>query len=104
MLAEASQQLASTLDHEATLANLAALLVPRYADWYAVDVIDDDGRFRRLAVVHKDAGKAEWAERSRRLYPVDPDEPEGTARVVRTGVPALYRTISDELLVLVDQG
>jgi PAS domain S-box-containing protein len=99
VLAEASQQLASTLDYETTLSNLATLLVPRYADWYAVDVIDDDGRFRRLAVVHRDPAKAEWAAKSQEVYPVDADEAEGPARVVRTGKPALYRTISDELLV-----
>jgi len=32
VLAEASQQLAATLDYETTLANLATLLVPRHAD------------------------------------------------------------------------
>jgi PAS domain S-box-containing protein len=98
VLAEASQQLAATLDYETTLANLATLLVPRYADWYAVDVRDEDGSFRRLAVVHRDPAKAEWAEKSKTLYPVDPDESEGTARVVRSGEGVLYRTISDELL------
>src|SRR5207302_8338613 len=98
VLAEASQQLASTLDYETTLANLAKLLVPRFADWYAVDVLDDDRRFRRLAVVHKDPGKAEWAEKSRSLYPGDINEPEGPGRVVRTSEAVLYRTIPDELL------
>ncbi len=98
VLAEASQRLATTLDYETTLANLASLLVPRYADWYAVDVLDDSGGFRRLAVVHKDPSKAEWVERSRQLYTADPDEPEGTGRVVRTGEAILYRTITDEFL------
>jgi PAS domain S-box-containing protein len=99
VLAEASQRLASTLDYETTLAELASLLVPGFADWYAVDVLDDDGRFRRLEVVHKDPAKAVWGERSKQLYAPEPDETEGTALVVRTGVPSLYRTISDELLV-----
>jgi PAS domain S-box-containing protein len=98
VLAGASQQLASTLDYETTLANLASLLVPRYADWYAVDVLDDKGGFRRLAVVHKDPAKAEWVERSRQLYTADPEEPEGTGRAVRTGEAILYRTITDEFL------
>ncbi|MFL5945641.1 MAG: GAF domain-containing protein [Gaiellaceae bacterium] len=97
VLAEASQQLASSLDHESTLANLADLLVPRFADWYAVDVADGD-RFRRIAVVHKDPRKAKWAERSMTLFAPEPDELEGTARVVRTGEAVLYREISDELL------
>jgi PAS domain S-box-containing protein len=98
VLAEASQTLASTLDYESTLAGLASLLVPRFADWYAVDVLDDDGLFRRLAVVHSDPAKAEWAEKSRDLYPPDLGEAEGTGRAARTGEAVLYRTISDELL------
>ena len=98
VLADASQQLASTLDYESTLANLASLLVPRFADWYAVDILDDSGVFRRLAVVHKDPAKAEWAEKSRRLYPPEADEPEGTSRAVRTGEALLYREIPDALL------
>ncbi len=97
VLADASTQLASTLDYEATLANIASLLVPRYADWYAADVVDGAG-FRRIAVVHRDPAKAEWAERSRHLYPPIQGEPEGTSRVVRTGDPVLYRRVSDELL------
>jgi len=99
VLAEASQQLASTLDYESTLANLAELLVPQFADWYAVDVLDDEGNFRRLAIVHKDPGKAEWAEKSRQLYGGDLKEPEGPGRAVRTSEAVLYRTISDDLLV-----
>jgi PAS domain S-box-containing protein len=98
VLAEASQQLASTLDYETTLGNLAQLLVPRFADWYAVDVREEDGSFKRLTVVHKDPTRAAWAEKSRTLYPPEPDEPEGTARVARTGDAVLYRTIADELL------
>jgi len=97
VLAEASQQLAGSLDYESTLANLSTLLVPRFADWYAVDVVDA-GRFRRIAVVHKDPSKHEWAEKSMQLFAPEPDELEGTARVVRTGEAVLYRTISDELL------
>jgi two-component system sensor histidine kinase BarA len=97
VLADASSQLASTLDYEATLANIASLLVPRYADWYAADVVEGDG-YRRLAVFHKDPDKAEWAARSRDRFGNAPGEPEGTGRVVRTGEPVLYRRISDELL------
>ena len=72
--------------------------MPQFADWYAVDILDDDGHFRRLAVVHSDPAKAEWAEKSRDLYPPDLEEAEGTGRAARTGEAVLYRTISDELL------
>ena len=97
VLAEASQRLAGSLDYESTLANLASLLVPRFADWYAVDVVDGR-RFRRIAVVHKDPSKQEWAEKSMQLFAPEPDELEGTARVARTGEAILYRTVSEELL------
>ncbi len=97
-LAEMSSLLASSLDYETTLANVAQLIVPQFADWCAVDVVAEDGLIRRLAVVHKDPAKEEWARRSRDFHPPDPDEPEGAARVVRTGEPVLYRRITDELL------
>jgi PAS domain S-box-containing protein len=97
VLADASQQLAGSLDYESTLANLSKLLVPRFADWYAVDVADR-GRFRRIEVVHKDESKEAWARKSMDLFAPEPDELEGTARVVRTGEAVLYRTIDEELL------
>jgi PAS domain S-box-containing protein len=98
VLADASARLASTLDYETTLANLATLLVPRYADWYAVDVLDDTGGFKRLAVAHMDPAKDEWVAKALERYTAEPEEPEGTGRAVRTGEALLYRTISDDFL------
>jgi PAS domain S-box-containing protein len=97
VLAAASQRLAGSLDYESTLAKLATLLVPRFADWYAVDVVDGNS-FRRIAVVHRDPSKNEWAEKSMQLFAPQQDELEGTARVVRTREAVLYRTVSEELL------
>jgi signal transduction histidine kinase len=97
-LAEASTTLASSLDVETTLTNVAHLVVPEFADWCAVDVLDEDGAIRRLAVAHRDPEKLEWAQRSRDEFPPSADEPEGTGRVVRTGEAALYRTIAPGLL------
>jgi PAS domain S-box-containing protein len=97
-LAEASTTLASSLDVETTLTNVAHLVVPQFADWCAVDVLDEDGALRRLTVAHRDPEKAEAATRSRDEYPPTVDEREGTGRVVRTGQPALYRTITPEYL------
>jgi signal transduction histidine kinase len=97
-LAEMSSLLAGSLDYETTLANVAQLVVPQFADWCAVDIVGEDGDLRRLAVVHKDPDKTEWAVRSRDFHAPTADEPEGTARVARTGEPVLYRRISAELL------
>jgi signal transduction histidine kinase len=97
-LAEMSSVLASSLDYETTLANVAQMIVPAFADWCAVDIVGDDGSIKRIAVVHNDPAKSVWAERSRDFHPPDPEEPEGSARVVRTGEPVLYRRITDEFL------
>jgi signal transduction histidine kinase len=97
-LAEMSSVLAASLDYETTLENVAQLIVPQFADWCAVDIVAEDASIARIAVVHKDPAKEQWANRSRDLHPPDPDEPEGAARVVRTGEPVLYRRVTDELL------
>ncbi len=35
--------LSSTLDYQETLANIARLIVPQLADWFAVDLVDATG-------------------------------------------------------------
>ena len=42
-LAEAGEALATSLDVEATLANIARLAVPRLADWCVVHLVQEDG-------------------------------------------------------------
>jgi signal transduction histidine kinase len=97
-LAELSSMLASSLDVEQTLENLAELVVPRLGDWCAVDVLVEDGSIHRLAVVHRDPQKHEWAILSRDVHPPTADEREGSARVIRAGESIIYRRVSDDLL------
>jgi PAS domain S-box-containing protein len=102
-LAEASAVLASSLDDVTVLHQLAQLAVPRLADWCAVDMIEADGAFRRLAVAHVDPAKVELAWELERRYGFDPTLPEGAARVLRSGQSVLYPEISDALLAAVTQ-
>ncbi len=46
---DASAVLASSLDESRALSGLADLAVPRIADFCAIDIVDDDGRARRVA-------------------------------------------------------
>lgn len=98
-LAEASKTLSSSLDFRATLRSVARLAVPRIADWCAVDMLTGPATVELLAVAHIEPAKVRWAEELRRRDPVDLDRPEGVARVVRTGEPAFYPEITDEMLV-----
>ena len=96
-LATASSELASSLDYEATLANVARLAVPALADWCAVQVLQD-GQLRSLAVAHVDQAKVALARELQERYPVDMDAANGAPNVVRTGVSELIAEITDEML------
>jgi len=98
-LAEVSKVLASTLDYQTTLANIARLIVPALADWFVVDLVDERGHFELIEVDHKDPEKVRWAKELREKYPVDPDAHNGAPNVIRTGKAELYSDITDEMLV-----
>ncbi|MBD0300948.1 MAG: PAS domain S-box protein, partial [Tolypothrix sp. T3-bin4] len=82
LLAQAGSILSSSLDYETTLANVANLTVPALADWCALDVVEEDGSNRRVAVVHQDPQKVELARELQRRYPIDPNAPYGVANVL----------------------
>ena len=88
-LAEASAALAASLDYEAALARVVGLAVPYLADWCAVDVVEDGGALRRLAIAHADTTKAEWALALEERYPTSTNAAIGAPAVVRTGEPSV---------------
>ncbi len=98
-LAEASAALAGVVDYESTLQKVANLAVPHFADWSAVDVADDGGTLRRLAVAHQDPEKVRLAHELMREYPPDPAASGGAVAVLRTGKPEMIAEITDDLLV-----
>lgn len=97
-LAEATKELARSLDWEATIRRVARLAVPDLADWCAVDVLEADGSLSLIALAHVDPAKVEWAHELRRRFPPDPSDPSGLANVVRTGVSELVPEITQELI------
>jgi PAS domain S-box-containing protein len=98
-LAEAGEALASSLDVEATLANIARLAVPRLADWCVVHLVQEDESISQLAVAHVDPERVAWARWLQEQYPADLDNNQGVVRVARTGLPEIFPEITDEMLV-----
>ena len=85
-LAEASAVLASALDYEQTLAQVAELAVPRLADWCAVTMPDRatgcaPSRWP-TSIRPRSRSRARYQER----YPTAADAPTGAAQVLRDGV------------------
>ena len=98
LLAEASDALASSLDYESTLQQIAEVAVPGFADWCGLDVPGPGGFAQLLAIAHRDPAKAALARRMRARYPVSLRRREGIAAVMR-GEPYFVRAaISDEEL------
>ena len=79
LLARAGELLSSPGAGEQTLERLAALLTAGFADWCAIDVVEEDGSLTRVAAL-PDPGA-----------PAAHDGPHGAAVVMRTGEPELVR-------------
>jgi serine phosphatase RsbU (regulator of sigma subunit) len=96
-LARAGAMLASALDYEKTLAQVADLAVPRLADWCSVTLPAGDW-LRSVAVAHTDPAKVAYAERYQERYPTSLDEPTGAPQVLRDGVSQVINAVDDALL------
>jgi signal transduction histidine kinase len=97
-LANASRLLSESFDYSDRLKQLAALSVPKIADWCSVDILDGEGILQRLAVVHTDPQKVALAFELQRRFPPDPNAQSGTYNVLRTGKSEFYPDIPEELL------
>jgi PAS domain S-box-containing protein len=84
-LAQASRVLASSLDHQQTLEQIAQLAVPRLGDWCSVSLRGENGMIERVATHHGDPAKRELANRIEAAYPLHRDDPTGIAEVLRSG-------------------
>jgi PAS domain S-box-containing protein len=97
-LADATNELARSLNWEATIQRVARLAVPVMADWCTVDVLEPDGSLSLIAVAHVDPAKVEWARELRRRFPPDATDTSGVAHVVRTGVSELIPEVTQKLI------
>ncbi len=98
ILAESGRILASSLDYQQTLRNVANVAVPELADWCAVDLIDPDNRREHVVAAHRDPAKQQLASRLREFEPDELDPNRGLGRVLRTGTSELYTEVTTEEL------
>ncbi|MBN3994431.1 MAG: AAA family ATPase [Nostoc sp. NMS2] len=98
-LAQVSATLASSLNYESTLASVANLVVPYFADWCSVDLLQENQSINRVAVAHRDPEKVKLGWELHQHYPRKMDEPQGVPKVLRTGIAEMVTEISDAALV-----
>ncbi|MCG6138280.1 MAG: ATP-binding protein [Nostoc sp. LLA-1] len=102
-LAEVSTVLASSLDDECTLKSVANLVVPFFADWCTIDLLQDNQFIHRVAVAHCDPTKVALGWKIHQQYLRQIDEAEGVPKVLRTGKTELVAEIPDTVLEMVAQ-
>jgi PAS domain S-box-containing protein len=89
LLVEAGVALAESLDLETTLGRVARLTIPRLADLCVIDLLDDDGSIRQMAVASVDERVASELRSLRERQQLDADGEHPVARVIRSGEPQL---------------
>src|SRR5438067_2149597 len=97
--AEAGHILAATLDYDTTLSTLASLVVPRLADWFIVDLAEDDGTMRRVAVAAAQPEKQALLEELSRDYSPRAGSPQPAALALERGGTVHFPEFTPESLL-----
>lgn len=93
-----SQRLIESLNYEETLATVARLAMPELGAWCIVDLLDEEGGVRRLAVYHPSPALQAVARELEVRYPPLSDDILGAPRIVRTQQPELVPEVSEDLI------
>ncbi|MEO7715876.1 MAG: PAS domain S-box protein, partial [Capsulimonas sp.] len=97
-LDEIGSVVSSSLDYEETLNRVAELVTPSFADWCAVDLLEEDGELRRVALSHADPAKLAVTREIDALYPTTKNSEIGIYEVIRNGESLLETHVTDEML------
>lgn len=93
LMARASETLDAALGYEERLGRLVRVVVPQLADLCVIDMLDERGRLRTLAVAHREQERTRALARARKRLALPPDAPFGVARVIATGEPHLVEDV-----------
>lgn len=95
LLSQLGRVLSTSLDPQRTLSRAADLLVPRLADWCALDLVSDTGEIRGALVLHRDAKLTEQAQQL-----IDAGEAarfgHRAEEAIATGRPQLHAPVGDD--------
>ena len=102
-LAEVGVALSTSLEYEQTLANVARLVVHKFADWSAVDVMDEEGQLSRLIVASADPDQAALCAVLEQMPP-DRDLPHLMRSVIESRRPIVVEQVTSEFIESLGQG
>ena len=97
-LSEASAELAGATDFDAALRKLTELAVPGFADGAVADVVEADGRVRRVAVSHQRPGAVGLIWRATEQFGSQLDDRLGLGQVLRQGRHEFFPEVDPDML------
>ena len=103
-LAQASAVLARSLDYERTLAEVAQLAVPDFADWCGVDIVQPDGSLRQITSGHPDPRVEEYLMDLRARFRAEKGRSDGAMRAIATGEPQLVSNVENQPRIELPEG
>lgn len=89
VLSRVGEVLGSSLDYEATLREVARVASPSKSDWCTVDLLEEDGALRRVAVTHVDPARAAAAQELLTLPAPHPGGNSAITQALGSGAPVL---------------
>ncbi len=93
VFSELGPALSASLEIQATLDAVMHVVVPEFADWAYINLLDEHGDLRVAAVYHREEAKrAALATQIGKRY-VRADAATGTAHAIRTGEPVLFKNV-----------
>ena len=98
MISKVSAGLAEILRADTTIEEVLRLLVPEFADWCALHLVEEGG-IRRAAVVHADPEIEQRVRKRLSEVRFVSDAPLGPAQVIRSGEPDLLQRSSGEAIL-----
>ncbi|MEO8381034.1 MAG: chemotaxis protein CheB [Acidobacteriota bacterium] len=98
MLSEAGALLASSLDYETTLESLARLSTAAFADWCAVDLVNNDGTIRHLTVSHANPVLRDLALQFQQAAFDEPEHAPGAPQALRLRKSVLLTGLAESRL------
>ncbi len=97
MLASA-KILSTKVDFRTWLLEKAKLTVPSLADWCAIDVLDEHGQLKRVAVIHKDQEMTNYLFEFEKRFPTTEKNSSDLYEVIKTGKAQLVPIVTDETI------
>jgi signal transduction histidine kinase len=99
VLADVLRCFSMPLDYRDMLTNMVTVLVPRIADWCAVDLIAADRTVDRVAAAHVDEAKGAMIHELQRRFPDIQFTPGASGSVITSGQSVFVRRVTDDMLV-----